>query len=152
MSRKTVGQQAWDIVKNSDYLDHSAVEQMQEQLIDYEKKFIECMNAAKNIYDGDFYIVVETKKEPKLNNVIRNYFIHRKTCPTPTYDNVVYRYHRSSGDIQFLWVLPSKDVYTMMMDRPLEIPLEQRDLLQFVLDDSDGTLLRICKKLNGEID
>lgn len=151
MTKETVGQQAWNAIKDSDYLDYSAVEQMQQQLEDYEKNFIECIESAKKIYPSDFYIVIETKKEPKLNNVIRNYFIHRLTCPTPTYDNTVYKYHRSCDEIEFLWVLPSKETYKMFMDRPLEIPADERELLQFVLDDSDGTLLRKCKILNGEI-
>jgi hypothetical protein len=39
----------------------------------------------------------------------------------------------------------------MMKNNPLEIPKEERQLLQFVLEDADGTLLNKCKKLNGEI-
>lgn len=150
--KDTVGKVALDLLlENPTYLDHSAHEQMQEQLNEYEAHIIECIESAKRIYPHDFYIVVETKKEPKLNNVLRNYFIHRATCPTPTYDNVVYKYHRSDDNLEFLWVLPSRDVYRMMMSRALEIPAEERELLQFVLDDSDGTLLRQCKMLNGEI-
>lgn len=151
MKRETVGSMAWNAVKDSDYLDHSPEEQMREQLEDYEANVIECLEAGRKIYPGNFYIVIETKKEPKLKNVIRNYFIHRASCPTPTYDNVVYRYHKQDDFLELLWVLPSKDVYMMMLDRPLEIPQEQHELRQFVLDDADGTLLHICKTLNGEI-
>ena len=86
-----------------------------------------------------------------MKNVIRNYFIHRKTCPTPTYDNVVYRYNFKDEFIELLWVLPSRDTYNMMLNRAVEIPKEQHELLQYVLDDHDGTLLHICKQLNGEL-
>ncbi len=149
--RDTVGKISSDLLMNSDYLDHSPEEQMREQLEDYEKNVLEAIEIGKKQYDGDFYIVVETKKEPKMKNVIRNYFIARQTCPTPTYDNSVYKYHWKDEHLEFLWVLPSRDVYNMFKDRALEIPSDQKELLGYVLDDSDGTLLRLCKKLNGEI-
>lgn len=149
--RDTVGKISSELLFNADYLDHSPEEQMREQLEDYEKNVLEAIETGKKLYDGDFYIVVETKKEPKMQNVIRNYFIARQTCPTPTYDNSVYKYHWRDEHLEFLWVLPSKEVYKMFKDRALEIPSDQKELLGFVLDDADGTLLRLCKKLNGEI-
>lgn len=149
--RDTVGKTSLDLLQKSDYLDHSAHEQMQEQLQEYEKNIFECLSSGKKQYDNDFYIVVETKKESKLNNVLRNYFIHRISCPTPTYDNVVYKYHRKEDQIEFLWVLPSKATCKMMRENALEIVPEERELLQYVLDDADGTLLRKCKMLNGEL-
>jgi hypothetical protein len=149
--RQTIGKSSLDLLVNADDLDHSAYEQMQQQLEDYENNFIECLEAGKKIYPHDFYIVVETKKEPKLKNVLRNYFIHRQSCPTPTYDNAVHKYHKADDRLEFLWVLPSKETYQMMLSHALEIPSEERDLLQFVLDDADGTLLKKCKKLNGEL-
>lgn len=149
--RNTVGSMSMGLLDHAQQLDHSPEEQMSEQLENYEKSFIECIESAKKIYPRDFYIVVETKKEPLLKNVIRNYFVHRLTCPTPTYDNVVYKYHRSAEEVEFLWVLPDKSTYFMMRDRSLEIPADQRELLHFVLDDADGSLLRKCKLLNGEL-
>ncbi len=152
MERKeTVGKISWDLLANSAPLDHSADEQMKEQLDAYESNVYEAIERGKKLFHYDFYIVVETKKEPKMKNVIRNYFMVRESCPTPQYDNVVYKYHRQAEQCEFLWVLPSKDVYTMMKNNPLEIRKEERELLQFILEDADGTLLKRCKKLNGEI-
>ncbi len=148
--RATVGKLSWDLLEHATPADHSAEEQMREQLNDYERNVFEAVENGKKQFDYDFYIVVETKKEPKMKNVIRNYFFTRSTCPTPTYDNSVYKYHRSSEQLEFLWVLPSKETCFMMKDHALEIPKEERELLQFVLDDADGTLLKRCKMLNGE--
>lgn len=149
--RDTIGKLSLDLLDGSSELDHSAHEQMQQQLIEYENNVIECLESGKKTYPHDFYIVVETKKEPKLKNVLRNYFLHRQTCPTPTYDNVVYKYHKLDDALEFLWVLPSKQTYKMMLNHMLEIPSEEHELLRFVLDDADGTLLNICKQLNGEL-
>jgi hypothetical protein len=151
VNNKTVGRLAWDALANSKELDHSPYEQMQEQLQDYESNVLQKVTDGINVYTTNFYIVVETKKEPKLQNVIRNYFFHRMTCPTPTWDQTVYRYVRSEDMLEFLWVLPSKDTAMMMRTRFLELPEEERQLLQYVLDDADGTLLALSKKLNGEI-
>jgi hypothetical protein len=149
--RETVGKISWDLLSNASVLDHSSEEQMKEQLEDYESNMYEAIERGKKSFDSDFYIVVETKKEPKMKNVIRNYFIIRQSCPTPQYDNSVYKYHRGSEYCEFLWVLPSRDVYNMMKKNVLDIPKDHRELLQFVLEDADGTLLKKCKKLNGEI-
>lgn len=149
--KKTVGAVSQELLHKSSQLDHSALEQMQEMLTDWDKNIQECLDAGKQIYANDFYLTVETKKEPKMKNVIRNYFIHRSTCPTPGYDQTVYKFHRSDERLEFLWVVPSKETYFMMMNHALEIPSEERDLLGFVMADADGTLLRKSKKLNQEI-
>ncbi len=149
--RETVGKLSWDLLANASPLDHSAEEQMRQQLEEYERNFFETVERGKKLYEKTFYIVVETKKERKLKNVLRNYFIPRQSCPTPQYDEAVYKYDHLADEIEFLWVLPSKDTYNMMKQYPLDIPQEQRQLLQFVMEDADGTLLRRCKSLNGEI-
>ena len=149
--RETVGKISTDLLWGAQELDHSPEEQMREMLDLWESNLLECIERGKKEFPHDFYIVVDTKKEPKMQNVLRNVFIPRSTCPTPTYDNSVYKYHRSDENLEFLWVLPSKATCSMMKDRALEIPEDQKDLLQFVLDDADGTLLRRCKKLNKEI-
>ena len=66
-------------------------------------------------------------------------------------DQVKPNYVPQSEQLEFLWVLPSRQVYNMLKEHALEIPLEERQLLQFVLEDGDGTLLKKCKKLNGEL-
>jgi hypothetical protein len=149
--RDTVGKISWDLLANASVLDHSAEEQMREQLDLYESNMLLAIDRGKKLYPKNFFIVVETKKEPKMKNVIRNYFIPRQSCPTPQYDEAVYQYDYLSGNLVFLWVLPSKQTYNMMKNNALELPTEERQLLQFVLEDADGTLLNRCKKLNGEL-
>ena len=41
----------------------------------------------------DFYVTVIVKKEKLLEKVLRNYFAERSSCPTPDYDQSVYKYH-----------------------------------------------------------
>lgn len=99
---------------------------------------------------GDFYILVITKKERLLENVIRNYFFTRDACPTPDYDQAVYKYHADTQDIEFIWIIPSKDTCLLFVENALQIIPEEKPLLQFILDFKDGTLMKKAKILNGE--
>lgn len=150
--RDNIGIIAPDLAsKHESTIDHTAHEQMQEMLKEWDKNMLECIQDAKSKFHKDFFIVVETKKEPLMHNVLRNYFIARQSCPTPMYDNTVYRYHRNDDIVELLWVLPSKATCDMMRNRALEIPAEERELLQYVLDDADGTLLQRSLIINKEI-
>ena len=86
-----------------------------------------------------------------MHNVIRNYFFHRSTCPTPEWDQVVYYYKRADDALNFLWVIPSKDTCELLRENALMVAPDERDLLNFVLNFYDGTLERIAQKLNGEL-
>lgn len=129
---------------------HTVTDQMREQLKDYEKNIHEAITKGSKIYHGDFFVVVETKKERLLKNVIRNYFFTRTTCPTPQYDQTVYKYHRNTGTIEYIWTVPAKDMCLYYKRNPLMISNEERDLRDFVFAFYDNTLLKIAKKLNNE--
>jgi hypothetical protein len=152
MTKPTVGKLATDLQKHEVQNHHTADEQMSEQLSDYDKNIFECVERSKKDYAGDFFIVVLTKKEKLLSNVIRNYFYPRSTCPTPDYDQTVYFYNRKDDAIDFVWVIPSRETCHQLKDNALLVAPEERQLLNFVLEFADGTLYKLAKKLNGEND
>lgn len=117
---------------------------------DYEKNVLECISRALKACDSDFYVVVLTKKERLLQNVLRHYFFYRLSCPTSQYDQAVYRYRRVDNHLEFLWVVPSKDTCEMYRDNRAQVAPEEYGLLDFVLKFYDGTLDRLAKSLNGE--
>jgi len=146
---KTVGQVSLDLVsKTPETL--SPIEQMRESLTEYDKNINECIETNKKIYAGDFFIVVITKKEPLMENVLRNYFMARSTCPTPDYDQTVYRYDKKAGDIEFIWTIPSKHTCLTFIENKDEIVPDEWGLLKFILEFADGTLYKKAKELNGE--
>lgn len=149
---KTVGQASTELMDKelTAPSNHSAHEQMLEQLSDYEKNLLECVDNYRQRYQGDFYVIVLTKKERLFKNVFRHYFFTRLSCPTPEWDQVVYQYTYKTGDIEFLWVVPDKATCEFMTNNSLEIPPDEKQLLKYVLDFNDGTLLKIAKTLNGE--
>lgn len=149
--RDTVGKISQELIRADTQVDHTPEEQMREMLTQYDQQLLEAVQAGVSKYQKDFFIEVQTKKEPKMVNVLRNYFIPRTTCPTPTYDQVVYKVYFKDEHIEFLWNLPDKVTYHNMKHNFLDYPADQKQLIGFVLDDADGTLLKRCKQLNGEL-
>jgi len=149
MKKETVGKVAVDLMEKPEN-QHTVVDQMRENLTDYDKNIWLCVEQSKKTYPHNFYIVVECKKERLLENVIRNYFFSRQSAPTPTWDQTVYRYHKDRDWLEFLWVVPSKDTCEYLSFNRNSVVESERELLKFVLSYHDGTLLKIAKKLNSE--
>lgn len=149
MTRKTVGKVSYDLSLKEPET-RSPIEQMRENLTDYEKNLHESIDRGKKDFDGDFFIEIITKQEPLMTNVIRNYFVPRKSCPTPNYDQTLYKYTLKNDQIDFLWVIPSRGVCHLLLEHRLEVPAEEYGLLDFVIQFERGDLFKLCKKLNGE--
>jgi hypothetical protein len=127
------------------------IDQQRKMQEGYIKDLIDAVERGKKKYiNSDFFVDVITKKEPLMENVLRSYFVDRKTCPTPNYDQAVYRYVHSQEQVEFVWVIPDRETCFMLRQNALIIAPEERDLLKFVLDYDNGTLFKLCKKFNGE--
>lgn len=147
----TVGKAATDLYKNFKDNTHCAEEQMRENLTEYEKNINLCIQNSLKKFNGDFYVTVLIKKERLFKNVIRHYFLGRESCPTPEYDQIVYKYDRKNDNLAFLWVIPSLDNCQILYNNPFNLDYDEKALLKMVLDFYDGTLLRLAQTLNGEI-
>lgn len=147
--KETVGKIARDLMeKKPESRDPIEIQKaMQEE---YLKELINCVEAHKNVFPSDFFIVVITKNEKLMPNVFRNYFYARQSCPTPDYDQSVFVYKRADDAIEYIWTIPSKDACHHLKDNALLVVPEERPLLKFVLEFADGTLYKLCKKLNNE--
>lgn len=100
----------------------------------------------------DFYVIVINRRYRIVHNVTRCDFFYRLSCPTPDYDQTVYKYHHKTDDIEFLWVIPAQDACHYLKDNALLVAPEEKPLLQFVLDFADGTLFTLARRLNGELE
>ena len=147
---QTVGSAAVELQKNASNDTHSVIDQTEKQISEYYANLVQCVNENKSKFEGDFYLVVITKKERLLENVMRNYFFARVSCPTPDYDQAVYKYDHKGEQVTFIWVIPDKETCLMMINNTALIAPEEQQLLQFVIDYSNGELFRLAKKLNGE--
>src|SRR5258708_21356759 len=147
--RETVGKIASDLMqKTPESLDPIEIERsMQEKYID---NLISSVEAGKKKYIGSFFVAVLLKNERLFPNIFRNYFIPRKTCPTPNYDQSVYRYNAEAEAIEYIWTIPDRvTCYTFKYNMKIIVP-EERQLLELILKFQDGSLRRLAKKFNKE--
>lgn len=147
--RETVGKIATDLIsKAPETLD--AREQGQEMTGTYLSELFKTLQDGKDNVKGDFFIVVLTKRERALLNVIRNYFFYRHTCPTPDYDQAVYHYTKADDELNLLWVIPARQMTFNLKENALNVDPELKELLGYVLDFADGTLAKKAMLLNNE--
>lgn len=146
---QTVGKIASDLLQKAPE-SRDPIEIEREVHKDYEKHIVDAVERGKKLYHGDFYIQVLNKRERLMPNVIRQYFFPRQSCPTPDYDQTVYKYNKIGDFLEFLWVLPTYDAYMHLKENALLVAPEERWLLNYVLLDADGSLLRKAKELNNE--
>lgn len=99
---------------------------------------------------GNFYIVVLFKKERLLQNVVRQYFFYRKSCPTPEFDQTVYRYQPKADSIEFLWTIPNNAACLTLPSRKNDLPIDQQWLISMIESFQDGDLDRYADRLNDE--
>jgi len=151
MARETVGKISQDLLKKKPDTD-CPIELERSLHKDYEANILECFDRAKKSISHDFFIVVLTKKEPLLENVLRHYFFWRVSCPTPDYDQTVYRYSKKKDKLSFLWVIPSRETCLTFIENKQRIVPTEYGLLEFVLKFEDGTLAKKAKRLNKESD
>lgn len=149
--RKTVGEVSVELSQKQPE-SRDPIEIQREMTQDYLDNLREC--AQTFIKDksplSDFYVVVQTRREKVLSNVLRNQFYGVFSCPTPNYDQALYVCRKETQDIEFVWVIPDKETCHHLRDNAALVHPEERQLLQYVLDFSDGTLYALCKQLNGE--
>lgn len=98
-----------------------------------------------------FYVCVTTKREYLVKNTIRNYFESKYACPTPQFEQVVYKINKDSNDPVLLWVIPNKDACIYLKNNAAYVDTIEHELLQYVLDFSVGKLDQIAQIENGEI-
>lgn len=97
-----------------------------------------------------FYVVVLFKKERLLHNVLRQYFFYRSSCPTPQYDQTVYKYDSSSDSIEYLWTIPDNVACLNLPLMKQDLDPEQLMLVQMIEDFRSGKLDQKAMNLNNE--
>ena len=125
--------------------------------IDMEKGFQENMfrvverDKDKPYYDGkNFYVICVYKTEP-FSGQPQFMFFSRQSCPTPIYQQIVYKYHRLSGGLEFLWTIPDLQLCREIRDSNYKKDNAGfNQLYEFVYLLDIGKLLEMAKRENNE--
>lgn len=129
MERKTVGKISQELLLKPDRK-QGVIDTQREMNKEFIPGLEECVRRHKH-WDKPFYVVVINKRERLMVNVIRQYFLARKTLPTPDYDQSVFKYTPATGDLEFLWVVPDIQTVTLLAHNMIDIPNEQFELAGF---------------------
>lgn len=100
----------------------------------------------------NFYIVL-VKNVDRILGQPKFQCLARRSCPTPVYKQDVFKYHYVSGDLEFLWCIPSAERYWHII-RNKQKYFEDKNtkrLAQFVCLMESGALLEWVKKENDEL-
>lgn len=129
--KKTVGEYSAELLNNPEKMEIGDAAQGASKT--YMRELINCAEKGikENIYDGDFYIVVQRKRERHLVNVLRNMFYHRQTKPSPMWDMDCWRVTQK-GDLFYCWTLPDRQTGEAMMEDPKHFQEDSPELLQWV--------------------
>ena len=149
---KTIGEHAIELdYKKPDVA--TMVEQTAQDLSEWDAMIKNCLDVGlKGLPNQDFYIVILIKHEVIFGGrpVLHLLPFVQPVCPSPEYDQTVMRYHRDSGTMEHIWTLPDQETYNWYVDNTAAVSPDRWSLLQYVLKDKAGDLLRQAKILNGE--
>lgn len=166
MEKKTVGQIAHELLKQAPaILDPREIQQAQE--VDYKKnlefavqharKKVSCAGLPKHDkcgdnlpFEGDFFIEVISITDTIMQNVIKNHFVPRHTCPTPCFDQTVYKFDSNREDITYIWTVPDRDICYEFIHNPTQVHPSEKELAKMIYMYFNGELLKLAKKFNGE--
>lgn len=148
---KTMGQAAREAAQIGEQLTAREIQEAAQK--EHRDNIIKIIEQDKDKYEGDFFIVVSARREKILSNVIRNQIWTRESCPTPTYDQQLYRYNAKDEELSFVWCVPDKQAAHYLKSMPLhELSYNQRLLLDEAIKFYNGTLYHLMKQFNHEHD
>ncbi|MGD8327740.1 MAG: hypothetical protein PVF65_12580 [Sphingomonadales bacterium] len=114
----------------------------------WEAQMTTALERGKAKYAGEFFIVILNKKERLLQNVIRRYFLDRRTCPLPEYDQTVFRYDPKDDMLEYIWTVPDWQAAEDLKANRFNLSKELVALLEMVDKFEDGTLAKECSRIN----
>jgi hypothetical protein len=117
----------------------------------FENNVRDAVKRGASMFEGDFYVVVLNKKERLMVNVVRMYFIPRESCPTPEFDQTVYKYHARDHRLEYLWSVPDHMTTKALAGDVSNVSPEYWELASMCRRFINGDLDRQCCKLNGEV-
>lgn len=132
---------------------YASVKEIREGLSkDWDINMFQLIEKTRSILKTEkFYVCVTQKREAIASKTIRNYFESKYACPTPNFGQVVYRIPEHTHDWRLLWVLPDKESCDYLKKNASLLPSQERELLHYVIDFSEGKLDKLALIENGEL-
>lgn len=131
---------------------YELLKQQKESSKDYLLKLREAIEKGKEQYQSEEFIFIEgfTRQDKIMIRSTVTDFFPRITCPTPSFNQVVYRYVMKEDIIEYVWQIPSNKRCLQLLANPLAKSEGERLLIEHVHDLRDGTLEKLTRFLNKE--
>jgi len=140
---QTIGERSLILEPKRKFNTHCAQDQVDEELKDYPNQIYECLKNGKKHFDDDFYIHVLFCKDRLIRDCRKNIFAAQRSCPTPFYDQAVYKYNKRDDNLEFLWVVPDIDICELYKNNIGLVPEDEKDLYENIRKYYSGELARI---------
>jgi len=151
MERKTFGEQYNERVIKSKSAPLTLEEIQHHFREDYFRNLMIAKDEGKKIWpDRNFYILALTRILQVAQGMPRIQWYKTQDCPHPSFSQSVFKYHWITDTIDELWTLPSEEKAKEMRYQISDISPLERERYQDIRDYFDGSLLKLCKQLNGE--
>jgi hypothetical protein len=91
-------------------------------------------------------------KVERIGNAVRTFVLARHSCPTPTYQQAVWKFNHESGTLEFMWSIPDKILYYYLLHNKTKLLADKQyaDTVKFVILMESGELLDWVKRENNE--
>lgn len=125
MKGARVGQAVYDILKGP-----AETTTVEEILDEYSTKFCkeleDTINSNEKKFANNFYVFVLSNKEMWAENVVRNWFIARATCPDalemvaqyPNHCKILYEVNKKTDEVTLKWTIPGINDCISIMKHP----------------------------------
>lgn len=115
------------------------------------KIVLEAKNSS-NYRNRDFYICLHTKIE-RIGQQPQFIMLVRRSCPTPVYQQTVWKYHHVSDSLEFMWQIPTGILYYHILNNSQKYLLdpETKQLAQTVILMESGEMEKWIIKENGNL-
>jgi len=154
MTKKTFGELVIENQLNGEAIQDDVIEYRRKMEPQIMSRIHEVILQSKNkpLYTNrDFYVTLDFVLVPTVWQY-KPLVYSRRSCPTPKYNQCVWKYHHVSGELEFMWNIPQEILYWHVYrnaQKYLSDP-ETRHMAQFVTLMESGELLEWVKKENGE--
>lgn len=150
--KETLGQVVNKLLEKQDNYPMTVTEIIEESKVQYWQEAEKQLAVGKKRFNKSFYIEMCQKYEKLFGGIVKPRWlgITRESCPTPMFEQSCFFYNKVDDYLEYMWTIPDMHTCCYLVENSLSIPQEQHELLQYALDFKDGTLLKLCKKLNGE--
>lgn len=152
MEKRTVGQLAYDMhLKPQDPI--TFFEQAKLDMSGLDKVIKECHDLGKKgLPNKDFFIEIQIKWERVFEDRVYHILpFVRRSCPTPQYDQTVFRYKHKDDLLEYMWTLPDQETYNFYRDNTAAVTPDRYVLLKHVLEDVSGDLLNKVDAINKQL-